>query len=896
MAASEPVLFANLLSQSETLTMANLQLQHVVNSSKKLRSRQEILAKQQELRIKELEASIETQAAENSIWATQVDQILVTVNRQIEKALASLRARSAGDREALLPRSTPATINEQRTSPAPRVYESLISRLTTTSKDRADMNPTHRAILLEEAVLDRNPDEKILVQHRSAVHANTKSSMRADSAPFIPSDSITKVTSPANVFRGSLKESIHAVPLIQRPSDGDVNTSIGLNPTAGRAVPSYDLNRHLRAQYGPAPQATLTSYDDPIPKPNQINDWLEGLTPPSRNVERAQWRPMLQLSSTVLEYVEPNTRSQSLGKSTDLLVEFGPAQSKPHIHPEGSQVESYSSAMLEDRSKTVRNDPLSSVIKAGQSIHAPPPLVSNDISTDRPVSTQVSSLNLPQATANSPISLDSVNIELSEFSHPQQHCPLISVELPKDKEDRGVTPLAGRAFGAFSSLLDNQSEVSVAFDKSMNPGPLAVLMDENLAQNSSTQSPTRTFTSLTHTPAEPSPEHTEEGLTPKSPLASRYENLADSEPSSALNHRSSTPSKSSSALTYHILDKSIPSHILFGEMISASKAFSEKTEAQRKAAIDKRRAENEAVEEGLDSLKSELSERLKPTFTRVLGSALDASCKELVLKPSPTIGRLGFRSQPANRPLHLKFERVMLKLLLPSGAIKRLGHLDRPAMANAEICMHMYISEKEATSITLVAQIHSTGNDFLVLTATQARPLLEFTVNFTLPGRLNADTMTFNTVHLNEQDDFSATSSVTSEIENLREPITQRLKGSLRHMSFAFSHDDFNMLEQEDLPNVEDYQEFTSWDPEALEFFDVIRSFNGPTRKVVTMLFTDEKNSAEDVDDMITSINRNSRKKRVWRDNGVMWEVTEDVDGNEKWTLASHVPNISKHL
>lgn len=144
MAASNSVFFANLLSQNEALTMANLQLQHVVNSSKKLRFRQEILAKQQELRIKELEASIETQAAENSIWATQVDQILVTVNRQIEKAVTSLRARSAGDREALLPRSTPATINEQRINPAPRVFENLVSRLTTTSKDGADMNPTHR--------------------------------------------------------------------------------------------------------------------------------------------------------------------------------------------------------------------------------------------------------------------------------------------------------------------------------------------------------------------------------------------------------------------------------------------------------------------------------------------------------------------------------------------------------------------------------------------------------------------------------------------------------------------------------------------------------------------------------------------------------------------------------
>lgn len=131
MSASNSGLIANLLSRNEALNMANMQLQHVVNSSKKLRFRQEILAKQQELRIKELEAYIETQAAANSI--------LVTVNREIEQALTSLRVRSTGDGEALLPRSTPATINEQRISPAPPVY------LTTTSKDGADTNPTHRA-------------------------------------------------------------------------------------------------------------------------------------------------------------------------------------------------------------------------------------------------------------------------------------------------------------------------------------------------------------------------------------------------------------------------------------------------------------------------------------------------------------------------------------------------------------------------------------------------------------------------------------------------------------------------------------------------------------------------------------------------------------------------------
>lgn len=238
----------------------------------------------------------------------------------------------------------------------------------------------------------------------------------------------------------------------------------------------------------------------------------------------------------------------------------------------------------------------------------------------------------------------------------------------------------------------------------------------------------------------------------------------------------------------------------------------------------------------------------------------------------------------------------MVKLLLPSGAIKRLGHLDRPAMANAEICMHMYVSEEEATSITLVAKIYSTGNDFLVLTATQARPVLEFNVNFMLPGQLNTDTITYNTVPLNEQDDFSATSSVTSEIDNLREPITQRLKGRLRHMSFAFSHNDFNMVEQEDIPNAEDFQEFTIWDPEALVFFDFMRSFIGSTSKVITMLFTDEKNSTETVDDMITTFIRSSRNKRLWRDNGVMWESAKDANGNEKWRLASQVPKLSRHL
>lgn len=256
------------------------------------------------------------------------------------------------------------------------------------------------------------------------------------------------------------------------------------------------------------------------------------------------------------------------------------------------------------------------------------------------------------------------------------------------------------------------------------------------------------------------------------------------------------------------------------------------------------------------------------------------------MKPTTAVGWRGLRSRPANRPLHLKFERMVVELLLPSGATKCLGHLDQPALANAEICMHMYISETEATSITFAAQIHSTGNEFLVLTATQTRPALEFNVNFMLPGHLNTDTIDFRPMRLNKQDDFPATTSLTSEIESYRHPITKRLSGTLRRISFAFSPDDFNMVEQEDLPNVEDFQEFEHWDPEAITFFDFMRSFTGPGRKVVTMWFTDEHYSTWYVDDVMTALERNSRNKRVWRNHGVMWECSLDADGNVKWTLA----------
>lgn len=79
--------------------------------------------------------------------------------------------------------------------------------------------------------------------------------MRPDIAPFIPSHAVTKVESPANVFKGSLDKSIHAVPLTQIPSNWGVNTSLALNPNADGGVSSYVLKRNVCGQSDPVQQA-----------------------------------------------------------------------------------------------------------------------------------------------------------------------------------------------------------------------------------------------------------------------------------------------------------------------------------------------------------------------------------------------------------------------------------------------------------------------------------------------------------------------------------------------------------------------------------------------------------------------------------------------------------------
>lgn len=625
MASSDSVLFANLLSQNEVLTKANLHLQLEVDSSKKLQFRQEILAKQLESRIEELKASIKTQAADNTIWATQVDQLLVTVNGQIEEALTSLRARSAGHEEASLPRRTAATINEQIVCPARNVDENLLRLQTKAREDAADMNPTHceskhtyhcdRAqgltdcqAVLEEAFFGCKPEtlatafeiptEKNLVRPQSAVHPNTKYSMRPESAPFVPS---TKVKPPANVFKGSLERSIHAGPPINTPNYRGIHTSLTLTPTA-----PYTLDTHVRTHSGPIQLASFCAYEDLVP--SKIDEWLEASTPPLETFERTRWTPMRQPSSTTAEDVVSNEHDRSLERSMD------------PIYPIGFQVESSWSTMPQKASKAKSIDPLKSVLKAGQS-----PLVSNDKPTNQPTSTQVSPLNLPQAIVKSPTSEDGANAELSRSSYSPEYGPLIPVGLPKYNEDRDMATSAGPAFDPFSSLLDCHSEpaaasghqVSPALDcTSVTPGPSATYTSKSMIHSPSELSAALTSTNLAPSlHSEPSKEPTYESLAPnpfKSSTVQTYTSLAPapaeaspahthksmthSEPSSALTHKSLPPSESPPKLTYKVMDTSVPSHTLFEEMMSASKAFSEKTEAQRKAATDKAPTEDETVE------------------------------------------------------------------------------------------------------------------------------------------------------------------------------------------------------------------------------------------------------------------------------------------------------------
>ncbi|MCJ1463724.1 hypothetical protein MMC07_002333 [Pseudocyphellaria aurata] len=966
MAASfAPAAFASLLKQNEELVKANLQLKREVNASKKYEFKHEILAKHLGTRIEELEAAIKTQTAGIDSWAEQVDQTLVNVSRQIEATLTKLRARPTGN-EASLPQRISVAINQPGANPAQHGVNDPFSFSTMASNDAPNMNRTHRP-LFDEAIPARNPEplltrfgkpnEQNLVQPSSVIYAESKLSIRPQSAPVIPPDVVKRVKSPFNVFKGLLEDSIHAIPRINRPRYGGVHDRFFYDD-----YDEYDESTH-----------------------SHVDHWLEDLKSPSKAVERTQWTPRLQLSTTAPEGVVPQDVVQavvpkyvvskdvvpqdvmpqdvvsqdavqtvvakdveskdveskdveskdveskdvvltdvmrdnveggdvvaedvvaddvvpqgakkhdgSLGTSKNLLREYQPSRAKPYIYLGGTTVKKYSPKVLQQGSRAERTKPLPSEMKVDQSIHPQLPVLSRDKSTDqadRPIVTQISSVNLPQATEKHPTPDDSVNVELSESSS-QELGLLISVGLPKHKKDRNINFSPLTSSDPFFSLLDHQSNITTTSKypalsptkyKTVSPRPSTAITFESLATNSSKQSPMQTDASLKLNPAEASSVNSYKDITRSGyPVESTYKILSHSSSLPAATHRKTLgPSESSLAPTYKVMDDAKPSHILYEEMISASNAFSEKIEAQRKAAMDHKPAKEES-----DSVKVEMPEELKPTNTRILGSVLDAQCKELVLKPTTVVGRRVPRSQPIQRPIHLKFERVVVELRLPSGATKCLGHLDQPAMANAEICMHMYISETETTSITFEAQIHSTGNEFLVLTATQVRPALEFNVNFILPGQLNTDAIDFRPVRLNKQDDFPATTSLALEIENYRHPITKRLSGSLRRISFAFSPEDVHMEEQGDLPNCEDYQEFEHWDPEAVTFFDFLRSFIGPGEKIVTMWFTNEKYNASYVDAVMDAMERNSCNKRVWRNNGVTWEHSLDAKGEVKWMLA----------
>ena len=259
----------------------------------------------------------------------------------------------------------------------------------------------------------------------------------------------------------------------------------------------------------------------------------------------------------------------------------------------------------------------------------------------------------------------------------------------------------------------------------------------------------------------------------------------------------------------------------------------------------------------------------------------------MVLKPSITPTPPA-KPPTASRPLHLLFERVIVKLRLPNGVIKTMGHLNRPPYSDADIFMHLYISENGTTSVQLVARIYSTGNDFLVLNSASTRPMLEFNIHFELPRSLDMRTITIETVPKEQQTEFAPTSPVHPEIQSLRDQLKDQLLGNLRYISFEFTEKDFTLPEIEELPHQGDHVDKTQWDGNALEFFKFIDAFRDQTRKVLTLSFTDE-HPAETVDEMMTAIWRNCKPKgSLWQDHGVTWQASEDAEGHKKWRLKSH--------
>lgn len=273
----------------------------------------------------------------------------------------------------------------------------------------------------------------------------------------------------------------------------------------------------------------------------------------------------------------------------------------------------------------------------------------------------------------------------------------------------------------------------------------------------------------------------------------------------------------------------------------------------------------------------------KPTFTRVLGSALDPESRLLVLKKSRSLVKYPWAGRQS---IDLRFSAVLIKLTLPNGKAMSFGTLGQPSMANAGTRLYLVREETGATGLKLAAKVFPAGKDPLILSTAEGSPFLAFGVKFNFPGQMNTESIALSTYPAAKSSTFPC---MIREIEILRDPITKELPADIHRITFTYSEKDIDIVQLNSLDRVGP-KNHSQWDTETLKLFDFMPLLRESSSKKINITFMnrDNSNSEDLICKWFRSVKQNCEQVKgiSWDDGqGFSWERIEDTEKNKRWRL-----------
>lgn len=277
----------------------------------------------------------------------------------------------------------------------------------------------------------------------------------------------------------------------------------------------------------------------------------------------------------------------------------------------------------------------------------------------------------------------------------------------------------------------------------------------------------------------------------------------------------------------------------------------------------------------------------KPTFTRVLGSALDSESRSLVLKNPSLLVKYTWAGR---QPIDLRFSAVLIKLTLANGKAISFGILDQSSMENAETRLYLVREETGTTGIKLATKVFPTGKDPLMLSTAEGSPFLAFGVKFNFPGQINTESISLNTYPATKSRNLPC---MIREIEILRDPITKELPADIHRITFTYSQKDIDIVQLNSLDR-EKHKDHLQWDTETRKLFDFMPLLQESSSKTINITFmnSEDSNSEALIRKWFRSVKQNCElvKDTCWADGqGFLWG-TEEMDRTKKWRLKQRLP------